>query len=347
MEGRFRAGIEDVIILPLVMAALAAKSLSRAVLSILIRILDYAFPVAMQLARLPLFTVRILGDGVVASLKGIIRCLPIAEKNRDLWHEFIGRKWSWLRQKLSYKTFEQAVHHAFEGGMEWVFKKCRNLAPRDALFVIAGAVLWLPLSFGAATAIHAWLLAKAASLPAWMQFLHPAATIIAKSKLLVLPAYPAAWPQAKKHPFIQAIAGGYRDFKTLYLAQKTAHRYRQTERAAQKAVGVMGRVASLVGLSTLSNTLSSRLNGMTAWIGKGARDAIGNIFEKLSGVRLIGPIVTNYATHYGSVEVRDVENISERMRGFFERWSIKFSAEYYEAKEREKAAKSAPETSSG
>src|SRR5438445_4257311 len=92
-EGGFRAGIEDAIILPLVMAALAAKSLSRAALSLLIRILDYAFPVAMQLARLPLFTVRILGDGVIAGLKGIIICLPVAEKNREVWREFIGRRW--------------------------------------------------------------------------------------------------------------------------------------------------------------------------------------------------------------------------------------------------------------
>ena len=43
----------------------------------------------------------------------------------------------------------------------------------------------------------------AKSLPAWMQLLHPFATFIAKSKLLVLPVYPAAWPQAKEHPIVQ------------------------------------------------------------------------------------------------------------------------------------------------
>src|SRR5262249_31375648 len=51
-----------------------------------------------------------------------------------------------------------------------------------------------------ATALHATLIARARSLPAWMQLLHPFATLIAKSKLLVLPVYPAAWPQAKQHP---------------------------------------------------------------------------------------------------------------------------------------------------
>ena len=68
----FRAGIDDVIIVPLVASAFAAKSVARTALSILIRILDYAFPLALQLARLPLFTLRIIGDGAVAAVKGIV-----------------------------------------------------------------------------------------------------------------------------------------------------------------------------------------------------------------------------------------------------------------------------------
>src|SRR5260370_9515306 len=122
--------------------------------------------------------------------------------------------------------------------MAWMFRACRNLSPRGALLVIGGAVLWLPVAFGAATAIHALLIAKATVLPPWMQLLHPFATIIAKSKLLVLPVYPAAWPQAKKHPLVQALFGLYRHVAALYLMQKTRYRYRQTERpsAAARAV---------------------------------------------------------------------------------------------------------------
>ena len=108
-------------------------------------------------------------------------------------------------QKISYKAFEEAVHHLFESGMAWVFRKCRSLTPSAALFVISCAVLWLPISFGVATFLHAVLIAKATSLPAWMQLLHPVATIIAKSKLLVLPVYPAAWPQARQHPSVHAV----------------------------------------------------------------------------------------------------------------------------------------------
>ncbi len=88
--------------------------------------------------------------------------------------------------------------------MAGVFRKCRHLRPNTAtLLVILGAVLWLPISFGIATVMHAVLFAKLTSWPTWMQLLHPLATVIAKSKLLVLPVYPAAWPQAKRHPLVQ------------------------------------------------------------------------------------------------------------------------------------------------
>jgi hypothetical protein len=343
-EDEFRAGIEDAVILPLVVTALAAKGLARAALSVLLRILDYSFPLVMQLVRLPLFAARVLGDGVVAALQVLVACLPVAEKSRQNWHEFIGRKWSWLRQSISYQAFEQAVHRAFERGMGWVFKKCRYLTPSEALYVIMGAVLWLPVSLGVATAIHAFLLANASSLPAWMQLLHPLATIIAKSKLLVLPVYPAAWPQAKKHPFIQAIAGGYRNFKNLSLIQRTGCRYRQTELAMAGTAAAMERVAALVGLSYLSDTLWSGLNGLAARIGGAFRAATRHAFESLSGVWLIGPVVKNCAAYCESVRQRNAEEkASEKLRGFFARWSIKFSAEYYEAKERAIAAKAAYE----
>jgi predicted ATPase len=39
--------------------------------------------------------------------------------------------------------------------MERVFVRCRKLTPRTALYVIMAAVLWLPVSIGLATAIHA------------------------------------------------------------------------------------------------------------------------------------------------------------------------------------------------
>ena len=96
-----------------------------------------------------------MGDGVTAVVRSAIGFLPVTNTKPDEWRELLSRYWSWLRQKISHKAFEEAVHHAFEHEMAWVFKKCRTLTPRSALLVIAGVVLWLPASFGAATALHA------------------------------------------------------------------------------------------------------------------------------------------------------------------------------------------------
>jgi len=52
-ESRFRGSLDDVIIIPLVVVALAANKILRFILSILMRLLDYAFPLAMQIVWLP------------------------------------------------------------------------------------------------------------------------------------------------------------------------------------------------------------------------------------------------------------------------------------------------------
>jgi hypothetical protein len=291
-ESRFRGAPDDVIIVPLVFVALAANKILRFVLAILMRLLDYAFPLAMQIVWLPLFAAKVLGDVIVTIISGALRFLPFSETKRRQWRISIRRNWSWLRRKISYRAFEQAVHIAFEGGMAWVFRECRYLTPNTALLVILGAVLWLPFSFGVATAMHAVLFAKVTSWPAWTQLLHPLATVIAKSKLLVLPVYPAAWPQAKKHPFVQLVFKSYETITCLYVIKKVGSRYRQAEIAGIAAVERLERTAGLASAMR--------------WLRK-----------------------AHLAEHLG------VERPTQKLRSFFSRWSIKFSAEYYEAKERQ------------
>src|SRR4051794_37712914 len=262
----FGAGIADVIIVPLVAIALVAKSFLKFVLRIFIHILDYAFPILLQVARFPLFTLRIVGDGLAALLKGLVKWLPVGASKRDAWRESVSRYWALLRRKISYKAFEEAVHHAFEKGMAWVFRTCRTLTPRVALLVIAGAILWLPISFGIATAMHVLLVAYATSLPPWMQLLHPLATVIAKSKLLVIPVYPAAWPQAKKHAIVQGIFQSYRYLTTLYFMRKTSYRYRQMERANAEMNDTLARSAFRIGLSQLGSRLLVVCTAVAGWI---------------------------------------------------------------------------------
>ena len=70
-ECRPSAGVEDLVIVPLVVIALAISKLLKAVFSILIYILDYAFPILLQLVRIPLLTARLIGDGMRV-LEGLI-----------------------------------------------------------------------------------------------------------------------------------------------------------------------------------------------------------------------------------------------------------------------------------
>jgi len=289
-ESRFRGSLDDVIIIPLVVVALAANKILRFILSILMRLLDYIFPLAMQIVWLPLFAARVLGNVIVTAISGVLRLVPLSETNRRRWSIAIRRNWSWLRRKISYQAFERAVHTAFERGMACVCRKCRHLTPNTALLVILGAVLWLPISFGAATAMHAILFAKVTSWPAWMQLLHPLATVIAKSKLLVLPVYPAAWPQAKRHPLVQLVFKGYETLKRMYVIKKVGFRYRQAEIVG---IAVVERLERTVGIASAMRWLRN----------------------------------AHVAEHCG------VEKPTQKLQSFFSRWSIKFSAEYYEAKE--------------
>jgi hypothetical protein len=291
-ESRFRAALDDVIIIPLVLIALATSKILRFILSILMRLLDYAFPLAMEIVWLPLFAARVLGNVIVIAINGALRLIPLSEMNRRRWGISIRRNWSWLRRKISYRVFERAVHTAFESGMAWVFRKCRRLTPNTALLVILGAVLWLPISFGAATAMHAILFAKITFWPAWMQLLHPLATVIAKSKLLVLPVYPAAWPQAKKHPIVQLAFKGYETLKRTYVINKVGFRYRQAEIVGFAAVEGLEHAVGI------------------AWAVRWLRKA--HVAEQIG-----------------------VEKPTQKLQSFFSRWSIKFSAEYYEAKEQQ------------
>jgi hypothetical protein len=295
-ESRFRGALDDVIIIPLVLVAFAANKILRFILSILMRLLDCAFPLAMQIIWLPLFAAKLLGDVIVTVINGALRFFPLSETKRRQWRRSIRRNWSWFRRKISYQAFEQAVHDAFESGMAWVFRACRHLTPNTALLVILGAVLWLPISLGAATAMHAVLFAKLTSWPAWTQLLHPLATVIAKSKLLVLPVYPAAWPQAKRHPFVQLVFKGYESVKSMYAIKKVGFRYRQAEIAGIAAVERLERTAGLTSAVT--------------WLRK-----------------------AHVAKRFG------VERPTPKLRSFFSIWSIKFSAEYYEAKERDNSSK--------
>jgi hypothetical protein len=335
----FPVGIDDGVIVPVVAVAFAVWRVLRGTFFILIDIVDFLFPILLQVMRFPLFTLRILGDALAALLKGIVRFLPVGGERRAAWREVVSEYWKWLRQKFSYKAFEEWLHHAFEVGMAWVFRACRTLTPRAALLVLIGAVLWLPISFTVATLIHAVLIAKALSLPAWMQLLHPVATVIAKSKLLVLPVYPAAWPQAKRHPAMQALIRSWNYFVAHDFARKTLYRYRQTQTVAAHASEVWHHTAAFTGLTRFAQAALAGINATAAAIGNAMRSAMMWLAEFAVRTPLLGAVIRRYDIHYDEANRVPAGKFSERVRGFYQRWSVKFTAEYYEAKERQQAAK--------
>jgi hypothetical protein len=331
----YAAGIDDIVIVPLAVVAFAIWRFLRGVFFLLVDIVDFLFPILLQVMRFPLFTLRIVGDGLAALLKLIVRFLPVGGDRRAAWREAVSQYWAWLRAKFSYRAFEEWLHHAFENGMAWVFKTCRTLTPRTAVLVLVGAVLWLPISFGVATFMHAMLIAKALSLPAWMQLLHPVATVIAKSKLLVLPVYPAAWPQAKQHPAMQALIRFWQNLLAHYFARKTAYRYGQTESVAAHAADVARHTSAATGLTRLGNAVLAAINGAAAWLRDTIWALMARIVALLSRFPVFGGIVQRYTEHYDQANREPAVKFSHKLRGFFERWSVKFTAEYYDAKERD------------
>jgi hypothetical protein len=75
-ESSFRGTLDDVIIIPLVLVTLAVNKILRFILWMLMRLLDYAFPLAMQIVWLPLFAARALGNVIVTVISGALRLLP-------------------------------------------------------------------------------------------------------------------------------------------------------------------------------------------------------------------------------------------------------------------------------
>jgi hypothetical protein len=69
-------------------------------------------------------------------------------------------------------------------------------------------------------------------------------------------------------------------------------------------------------------------DGMPRRLGKPWPDVMLRLLETFSGA----PLVSHYFARYGNVYSTPP---SEQVRGLFERWSIKFSADYYEAKDRQ------------
>ena len=232
---QFRIGGDDAIILPIVLIALLARTLYDAAIFVIRFASAFVFVVLLSVMTSALLVVAIAGDGMAWLIKWLADLLPLSGAKRAAWADLVDRRWLGLRQRLGHDAVAASTQTVLQRGLSWFLQSCEALSPRAALLVTIGVTLWLPLSAAIAIAMHAVLLANAALLPAWTQLLHPVATVIAKSKLAALAAYPAAWPQAKKHAWVQTALGWLDRIAALDRMRKTAHRYQQTKQAFAQA----------------------------------------------------------------------------------------------------------------
>jgi hypothetical protein len=214
----------------LVVIVFLAKTLYQAAFFIVPLVSGFVFALFLRILTFSLLVAVTAGDGIAWLIKRVADLQQPPEARRELWRD-VDRRWSGLRRRLSHKAIAIMAQSILRRGIAWVFRRCGALSPRGALLVIVSVILWLPLSAALSVGMHAVLLAHASSLPAWMQLLHPVATVIAKTKLLVLPAYPAAWPQAKKHAWVQAAFGCVHRMAELDSMRKAMHRYHQINQA--------------------------------------------------------------------------------------------------------------------
>jgi hypothetical protein len=332
---RMRPGVLDLVVVPLAASGFVIKTMLHSALRLVVNVLDWTFPIVMQGARVPLFLLRIIGDVVAAALSGLMWFLPLSAARRRELQAIIAREWASLRKRVSYRAFEEALHHAFERGMTWVFRTCRDLSPRSALLVICAAAAWFPITFGTSTVMHAFLLTHATTLPAWMQIFHFPVALMAKSKILVLPVYPAAWPQAKRHWLVLRVRELLRRFKRFAVIQRLAHRYRQTEFGANRLGALVADTVVSTGLYRASATALRYRRDAAIWCAGRFRTISLHVIVQASRLWLIGPHLRGLVTRFSKTAPRRTTKPSEKIRLVYARWAVKFTPSYYEAKERQ------------
>jgi len=135
--------------------------------------------------------------------------------------------------------------------------------------------------------------------------------------------------------------GFWRYFTTLHFVRKSRYRYWKLEGAVAEAVEATRSIASFIGLRALFAQLLAALDSAGARVGRGLRNIAAIVVTLLASIPVFGTIVRGYADQYDKANQGPAELLSDRVSGFYSRWSIKFSAEYYEARERQEGKSAA------
>jgi hypothetical protein len=108
----------------------------------------------------------------------------------------------------------------------------------------------------------------------------------------------------------------------------------------------MNRTAERMGLIRTWTFVRNAVNRTVAAIDAGFRAALRPVFRLLAKVPLMGSVIRSYASHYDRAGAAPPQRLSQKIKAFFEKWEIKFTPAYYEAREKEHAAPHAPASAS-
>jgi hypothetical protein len=166
-----------------------------------------------------------------------------------------------------------------------------------------------------------------------MQLFHIPVLMMAKSKILVLPVYPAAWPQAKRHPIVVDISRLYRQLKRFAVLRRLAVRYRQIEFGAQRLNNVLVQAPISVGLRRRFETMIRTFRSASTSSGRWSHTLALRLAASAAQLSVIGPHLKRVLRLYAKMSPAKTTKPSEQIRSVYARWAIKFTPGYYEAKE--------------
>jgi hypothetical protein len=98
------------------------------------------------------------------------------------------------------------------------------------------------------------------------------------------------------------------------------------------------RWARSLGLVRAWQGCRNAINNAAAGTGGTIRAGFHWLTRRLAKVPVLGPVLRSYESHYDRAGAPAPQKLSQRVRAFFDRWEIKFTPAYYEAKEKEKQA---------
>jgi hypothetical protein len=140
-QSPFRTGIDDTVILPLVLVALLANALYRAARLIVPLAFDLVSALFLRVLTFPLLVAAMLGDGTAWLTKRRAGASSLPGAKRDASHDPGTRCSPGLRQRITHRAIADAVQGRLREAISRGFQKCEALSPQAALLVIASATL--------------------------------------------------------------------------------------------------------------------------------------------------------------------------------------------------------------